>query len=49
MSNIKNSPEKVYLIHGEPMALNAFRIKIKDTYNWQVAIPKLTDVEKVMI
>ncbi|GAA4940842.1 MBL fold metallo-hydrolase [Algibacter agarivorans] len=49
MSSIKNIPEKVYLIHGEPTALDAFRVKIKDTYNWQVAIPKLTDVEKVMI
>jgi metallo-beta-lactamase family protein len=49
MSNIKNIPEKVYLIHGEPTALDAFRVKIKDTYNWQVNIPKLTDVEKIMI
>ena len=49
MSNIKNIPEKVYLIHGEPNALDAFRVKIKDTLNWHVTIPKLTDVEKLMI
>ena len=49
MSNIKNIPEKVYLIHGEPSALDAFRVKIKDTFNWNVNIPKLTDVEKVII
>ena len=49
MSNIKNIPENVYLIHGESTALDAFRVKIEDTYNWQVTIPKLTDVEKVMI
>lgn len=49
MSDIKNIPEKIFLIHGEPTALDAFRVKIKDTYNWQVTIPKLTDVEKVMI
>jgi metallo-beta-lactamase family protein len=49
MSNIKNSPEKVFLIHGEPTALDAFRLKIKDTYNWNVTIPKLTDVEKLII
>lgn len=49
MSAIKNSPEKVYLIHGEPTALEAFRVKIKDIYNWDVTIPKLSDVEKVVL
>lgn len=49
MSGIKNIPEKVFLIHGEPIALDAFRVKINDTYNWNVVIPKLTHVEKLMI
>jgi len=49
MSAIKNKPEKVFLIHGEPTALDAFRVKIKSTYNWNVSIPKLADVEKLMI
>jgi metallo-beta-lactamase family protein len=49
MSNIKNIPEKVFLVHGESMALDGFRVKINDTYNWQVTIPKLTDVEKILI
>lgn len=49
MKNIKNVPEKVYLIHGEPTALDAFRVKIKDTYNWQALIPKLDSVEEVVI
>lgn len=49
MNAIVNVPEKVYLIHGEPSALDAFRVKIKDTYNWNVSIPKLSDVEKIII
>ena len=49
MGSIKNIPKKVYLIHGEPTALDAFRVKIKDTLNWHVAIPKLKDTEKLMI
>jgi metallo-beta-lactamase family protein len=49
MSNIKNIPEHVFLIHGESAALDAFRVKIEDTYNWHVTIPKLSDVEKLMI
>jgi metallo-beta-lactamase family protein len=49
MSSIKNIPEKVYLVHGEPTALDAFRLKIQDTYKWNVSIPKLTDVDRVII
>jgi metallo-beta-lactamase family protein len=49
MGNIKNIPEKVYLIHGEPATLDAFRVKIKDTYNWNIYIPKLTDIEKILL
>jgi len=49
MGKIKNIPEKVFLIHGEPTALDGFRVKIKDTYNWNVSIPKLNDIEKVWI
>lgn len=49
MSNIKNIPEHVYLIHGEPSALDTFRVKIQNTYHWNVSIPKLTDVEKIII
>ena len=49
IGNIKNIPEKVYLIHGEPTALDAFRVKIKDTYNWNISIPKITDVETVVL
>jgi len=49
MSNIKNIPEKVYLIHGEPMALDTFRVKIKDTFHWNISISKLLDVEEVML
>lgn len=49
MGNIKNVPEKVYLIHGEPNALDAFRVKIKHVYKWNVVIPKMTQVEKLII
>lgn len=49
MDSIKNIPEQVFLIHGEPTALDAFRVKIQDTYGWQVKIPKLSDIEKVML
>lgn len=44
VSDIKNIPEQVFLIHGEKMAADALRIKIKDTYNWNVHIPKLYEI-----
>ena len=49
MSEIKNIPEEVFLVHGEPTASDAFRVKIKDTYNFRVAIPKLYDVIELMV
>ncbi|GGG33365.1 MBL fold metallo-hydrolase RNA specificity domain-containing protein [Bizionia arctica] len=48
-SEIKNIPEKVFLIHGEPNSLDAFRVKLKDTYNWNAIIPKLWDVEEIIL
>jgi metallo-beta-lactamase family protein len=49
MSTIKNIPEKVYLVHGEPTALDAFRVKIKNKYHWNVVIPNTNDIEEIMI
>ena len=41
MGELKNIPERVFLIHGEPTALDAFRTKIADTYGWKAEIPHL--------
>ncbi len=49
LNSIKNIPEKVYLIHGEPSALEIFKNKIQDTYNWKVSIPKLSQIEKIVL
>tara|TARA_R110000765_G_scaffold36761_7_gene81917 strand:- start:3802 stop:5172 length:1371 start_codon:yes stop_codon:yes gene_type:complete len=43
IDNIKNTPEKVFLIHGEPSALDAFKVKIRDTKGWDCHIPKLEE------
>ncbi|MDX1721339.1 MAG: MBL fold metallo-hydrolase RNA specificity domain-containing protein, partial [Salegentibacter mishustinae] len=44
LSEIKNVPEKVFLIHGEPTSLDSLRVKIKDLYNVEVNIPQLHDI-----
>lgn len=48
-SEIKNIPEEVFLIHGEPTAQDALRVKIKDTYGWKVSIPKLFSVKEILV
>ena len=49
MDNIKNIPEMVFLVHGEPTAQDSFKIKIQDTYNWNVSIPKLNDIKTIIL
>ncbi len=49
INNIKNIPEKVFLIHGETDALNALKIKINKEYGWPVSIPKLNEVHRIRV
>ncbi|MCM4173287.1 MBL fold metallo-hydrolase [Arenibacter sp. TNZ] len=49
LKDIENIPETVFLIHGEPTSLDAFRVKIKDFYGWRVHLPKLNEVQEIMI
>lgn len=44
LSQIKNQPQKVFLIHGEDQAAEALKEKISERYGWQVEIPLLGDV-----
>lgn len=48
-SNIKNIPEETFLIHGEPTAQDALRVKLRDSYGWKVSIPKLYDIKEIMV
>jgi len=43
LSEIKNKPENVFLVHGEPTAADAFRVKLQDRYGWKAYIPKLNE------
>lgn len=49
MKEIKNIPESVFLIHSEPSALDAFKVKIRDVYGWKVHIPKLEEVLEILV
>lgn len=47
MSDIKNKPEKVFIVHGEPEGALGLQEKIKETYRWHTVIPKLYDIVEV--
>jgi metallo-beta-lactamase family protein len=44
MDKLENPPKKVFLIHGESSALDAFRVKIESTLGYKVLIPKLGEI-----
>ncbi|MDC8001360.1 MBL fold metallo-hydrolase [Aequorivita todarodis] len=48
-SNIKNIPEETFLIHGEPTAQDALRVKLRDSYGWKVSIPKLYEIKEILV
>lgn len=41
MSHFKKAPTRVFLNHGEPHQADAFRVKIKSTFNWDVVVPQM--------
>lgn len=49
LNEIKNFPEKVFLVHGEPMALDMLRVKLEDKFNWKIQIPKLYEAIEIPI
>ncbi|WP_203296125.1 MBL fold metallo-hydrolase RNA specificity domain-containing protein [Luteirhabdus pelagi] len=46
IDNIRNVPEAVYLVHGEPTAMDTLRVKIETEKGWNVHIPKLYESQK---
>lgn len=47
MSHIKNTPEKVFIIHGEAQAADVLRSKIESTLRWNCEIPALWDIVEI--
>ena len=48
-NNIRNIPEKVFLIHGESDALNTLKSKIENEYNWHTFIPELNEIYNITV
>lgn len=47
LSNIKEAPENIFIIHGESHSADALRLKIKDTYDWDCTIPELYEIVEI--
>ena len=48
MGAIKNIPERIFLVHGEPTSLDGLCIKIKDSFGWDATIPELFEEVQLM-
>ena len=47
VEGITEPPEKVFLIHGEPQALDMMRVKLRDEKGWSAEIPELFEIQEV--
>jgi metallo-beta-lactamase family protein len=47
MSEIKNAPERIFIIHGEKESADALQKGIKETYSWDAEIPQLYSIEEI--
>jgi len=47
MSDIENTPQQTFIVHGEAQAADTFRVKIKDHFGWSCKVPELYTIEEV--
>lgn len=47
VEDIDQKPGQVFLVHGEPQALDMMRLKLKDTYGWDARIPELFEIAEI--
>lgn len=47
VSQVSVPPQQVFLVHGEPTAQDALRIKLREDKGWNAAIPELFDTVEI--
>lgn len=47
LNEIENTPKRVFITHGEPHAADAFRVILKDSFNWNPEIPELYEITEL--
>ena len=43
LSGFKRPPSKVFIVHGEPHASDALRLRIRDRFQWECVSPQMRD------
>lgn len=44
LSKLGKAPDHIFITHGEPLASQTLREKVKETYNWNAQIPNFNEV-----
>jgi metallo-beta-lactamase family protein len=47
MAAIKRPPSQVWIVHGEPQAADALRVRIKETFGWSARVPEHLETVEV--
>lgn len=47
VSDLKNPPEQIFLIHGESNSADALRVKLRDRFGWDSEIPELFEIREI--
>ncbi len=47
LNKIKNTPEKIFIVHGEVEAAKTLGEKIKDVYGWKSEVPELYSIHTI--
>ncbi len=47
VSNMKNGPKRIFLVHGEPEALNGMKTTLEQKMGWKAEIPSLYEIKEV--
>ena len=47
MSEIRNKPKRIFIVHGEKESAEALQKGIKETYGWNSEIPQLYSIEEI--
>ena len=40
LGTVPAAPERAFIVHGEPQAADALRVRIEDRFGWNVTIPR---------
>ncbi len=49
MSDVKQAPEHIFIVHGESSAAATFKDKIKERYGWEASVPELYSIVEIPV